>query len=37
MKYEDALAEFKKMNNMTSYAQNFGVKPKMSEDYEILK
>lgn len=37
IKYEDAQKEFRKMTNTTHYAQFYGMKPKMMEDYEILK
>ncbi|CDW82414.1 UNKNOWN [Stylonychia lemnae] len=37
LKFEDAQKEFRRMTNTTHYAQVFGQKPKMQEDYEILK
>ena len=37
MNYDEAQKEFRKLTNTTHYAQFYGMKPKMQEDYEILK
>lgn len=37
LNYDEAYKEYRKMTNTTHYAQFYGMKPKMQEDYEILK
>ena len=35
--YEEAQKEFRKLTNVSNYATFFGSKPKMTQDYEILR
>jgi hypothetical protein len=35
--YEEAKKEFRKLTNVSQYATFFGSKPKVTQDYEILR